>query len=437
MNVSGEDLEACNDSFIGSTFPTPKGGTLTVISINKGSLVNRRARMYVLECSLCSTDYGLFPLNSIQSTKVNLLSGKTPCSCSNFIYKEWQWRVKVNRECKERGYIFHGWVGDFKSAKKTKISLENPATGNKWESTSISSFMMGVGDPVQGNINCKNCKTLDDSRHIQDFLLAGFTEKYTFTRNVERRAKDGSLRYWDYTCPICSGDEYVKAGLCSGVFTSLAGGLKKGKKACRCGSNYLWTESQREYQIEKVCKEEGLTFKGWSEGGFKNSNSKFKWLCGSGHECEVKVRGFFGSGTRCKACHILRHKNESGFYGFYPHRAWEADYLYVVDFEGEYLKVGRSFDVNRRLADLKRVSSCKKVTLSCVLTSNHKTIFELEQSLHVELSGLGLQYYPSSWNSQECFDVNCLFEVKRLLRQKMKFNEDLKLGFDIDNIKGV
>jgi len=92
------------DSFIGTQFPTPKGGTLTVIGDNglKGN-----DRKYTLECSICSKDEELWPLGSIQTTKRILNKGSVPCGCAkNPKWKEWQNKIRVQRESVKNVVIF-------------------------------------------------------------------------------------------------------------------------------------------------------------------------------------------------------------------------------------------------------------------------------------------------------------------------------------------
>lgn len=295
----------------------------------------------------------------------------------------------MERECKVRGYIFHGWVGDYQR-NKTKLDLENKITGNRWETTSIDSFLQGRGDP---DIFYKR---KEDDYHLQGFYKAGFTTDYKFWRS-ERVNRRGFKPYWNYTCPICSNDEYVQEGLCSGVFESKVCGLKIGNKPCRCSDLYFWTQEQREYQIKKVCKRESLKFLGWTDGVYKNSKSKFSWVCNKGHTRETTVSSFINTNTRCLTCH-----NETfGFYGYYPDRTTEDDSLYVLDF-GNYIKVGRSFNVKQRLRDLSKESSIPldKINVIKLYSGNHQEVYDTEQWVHEELRERGFEHKESDWSTE-------------------------------------
>lgn len=47
------------DDFIGTTFPTPDGGVLTVVGWN-GERQGCGSKKYTVECSICSKDKGCF-----------------------------------------------------------------------------------------------------------------------------------------------------------------------------------------------------------------------------------------------------------------------------------------------------------------------------------------------------------------------------------------
>lgn len=415
------------DDFIGATFPTPNGWVLTVTGWD-GERNGSGNKKYTIECSTCSKDTELFP-DGFKSLKGNLVRGQVPCGCAkNPRWSEYQHKVHVQRECKNLGYIFHGWVGEFKGVF-TKLELENPKTGNRWESTRIDSFMRGIGDPEESKLKVKEAMTLDDNVHIKAFYKAGFAEDYVFTHNVERVDIKDRCVYWDYICPACSEDEYVKAGVCSGIFTSFIGDLKLGKKACRCSIAYHWTQKQREYQIKKACHEEGLTFIGWGyeEFGYKNFHSKFQWDCSEGHDCKTSVSKFLNDGSRCNICRIDKQKERGVGYGYYPNRAQEADSLYILTFNNHYIKIGRSFDIERRIPELKKESEISNITTLYTVNGVHQEIYNLEQFLHNELRDRGFEY-KTDWGSIECFNLDSLKLAYKLIDEEIAYNNSLEEG---------
>jgi hypothetical protein len=133
------------DNFIGKTFPTPKGGTITII--DKLPNVKGKPIKYLCECSICSKDKELFP-NHFQSVKSSLTGGKKnkpqiPCGCAKTpCWNEEQYKILVSRKAASKNYTFLGWSGEFKNAL-TKLVLFNPLTSNLWSTTTLDSFVNG------------------------------------------------------------------------------------------------------------------------------------------------------------------------------------------------------------------------------------------------------------------------------------------------------
>lgn len=356
-------MKKIEEDFIGSIFYTQNGSTLTVTGKNVGK--------YTVECSKCSKDKELFPEPfTIESWR--LKKGVIPCGCSKA--KNWteeQYKIRVLRKCKEKGYALHGWAGEYLKAR-TKLKLYNPVTGNEWESTDINGFLSNdKEDPVLHRIKTSEKFRKDDEYFIEIFKSTGkFKEGTKFTRT--------SNNDWTYTCPVCSDDEYVRAGVCSGIFKSLSGTLKNGGLSCRCSNRYTPTEELREYQIKKVLKREGGKFLNWVDT-FRNSNSKFDWLCDEGHPCKTSVSKFL-SGQRCPSC-------AGSSYGYFFKRKDEYDTLYISTISSlDFFKIGRSFEPERRLKEnTRRINKYYndefEVETSHTFSSDHKTIFNLEQLL--------------------------------------------------------
>lgn len=371
--------------FVGSTFPTPKGGVLTVVGVS--SEKGRRHALFIYECSICSKDKELFP-DCFKDTKYNTIRGQSSCGCSKNLWTEYQNKIRVRRECNKRGYIFHGWAEDYQR-NNTKLDLENKTTGNRWSTTSLNNLLRGRGDPVEGRSRAFK----EDDHHLQGFYKAGFTTDYKFWRSERVNRKT----FWKYTCPFCSKDEYVQNGLCNGIFESLSYSLKAGKKSCRCSNNYMWTQKQREYQIKKVCELEGLKFLRWEDGVYKNSRHSFSWVCSKDHTCKSNVDAFLNMGCRCPTC----FKETSGFYGYYTNRTTENDCLYILDF-WDYIKVGRSFNVKQRLRYLSRESSIPKDKIKVIklYSGTHQEVYDTEQWVHEELRERGFEHKESDWSTE-------------------------------------
>lgn len=323
-----DELLKWQKDFIGREFKTHKGGTLKVTGVagKKGAVT-----VFTLKCSICSEDLELFPEGSLVSTKGNLTDNKTPCGCSKAPkWSKWQFEVLIKRACTKKGYLFLGFVGEFKG-RGTYIRLHNPAN-NTWESTNISSFL---------------------------------------------HHKTG--------CPLEA-------------------------------KNKRWTSEERKQQIQEVFNVEGGVFLGWESDIYKNAHSKFIWLCPEGHKCTTEINSFLKTHRRCKDCAKMRLKEDGIGYGYYPSRKEEQDYLYITHFKkGDYIKIGRSFDIERRLNQLLSLSDHKRkeVEFLAVYTGRHENVYNIEQQIHKELTSHGFYHEKSEWTT-ETFYIGCesvLFEL--------------------------
>lgn len=314
------NLTKSQKDFIGTIFTTPKGGKLTVVGVSR---IAHTAAVFSLRCSLCSEDEELWPKGSITSPKGSLVKGKVPCGCSSFTnWTECQNTLRVLRECKTRGYVFKGWYKGYKKTF-TRLILENPLTGNTWNTAVLGRFVKGeCYDPKDTSIR--------DEEHISEFIKAGFSKDCTFWRSP-RLNSDGYPCYWYYTCPVCSKDDFVENKVCNGVFEATTNTLKSGSKACRCNTNnYRWNSEERQYQLSKILREETGKFLGWEDGSYTSAQSKFGWVCSEGHTCKTTV-GSFLKGSRCPSCSVTGYDTSKN------------GTLYLVEWYGfgkSYLKKG-------------------------------------------------------------------------------------------------
>lgn len=274
------------DDFIGREFTTQDGSTLKVM---ESCMTNTNRKVYILECSICSKDEELWPYGSISKDKGGLLKGSFSCGCSKATkWKEWQWVIRVKRECKKRGYIFHGFVEEFQG-NTTKLDLENLKTGNRWGSCSIANFFNGKGDPID-YITAQR----GDESYRKEFLSL-FPEGAHFFRS-DRKDYRGKSPYWIYICPICSRDKYVKKGLCTGVFETLSSSLKLGRKSCRCSSAYRgWTKDQKVFDLEEAGLDYLKAYRGRKNYWYVD------WVCDKGNINSTLHKEYI-DGKRCTCC---------------------------------------------------------------------------------------------------------------------------------------
>lgn len=288
------------DDFIGSEFPTPKGGVLTVVGISKRKSGGKR--VYKTSCSLCSVDTDLYP-DGFESTKSTLLKGYCSCGCiSGFRYTERQQLIRIHRECKNRGYQFNGFVGEYTGANFTKLKLVCLRDGNTWDTTSLTRFFSGTGCiDCALHFNAIKART-DDDLMIKDFQEKGsYPEGTLCTRNLNLRSNKNRSDYWSINCPICSSDKYVLAGVCSGIFNQTSNEIKRGRLRCRCAANYRWSVEEREFDIVTECERNNFTWLGWIEP-YSGCGTRFDWLCELGHHNISTINSFLSAGSRCIEC---------------------------------------------------------------------------------------------------------------------------------------
>lgn len=288
--------------FIGSRFGAEQ--QLEVIGVSDASFCTRETK-YKVKCHVCSLDKELFGDAVFNYAKWQLNTGSIPCGCSNNTrWTDKQYTTKINRECDKRNYTFLGFIGDGKVSNRTKLRLKCNKDGTIWDSTKVSHFLNGTGCPECASVNIRDANRLDDELAISGFISAGFLDGTKFWRS-ERKGNSGHASYWHYTCPICSDDEYVQAGLCSGIFEAAGSNLIKGKKSCRCSNVYKWNQQQREYQVNKIIKGESLNYKfvGWqTHDGYKTSHSKVVINCDKHGDFPIDTNDFVNSGGRCPSC---------------------------------------------------------------------------------------------------------------------------------------
>lgn len=322
-----------------------KFGTLTVIEKleNKGN----QARFKV-KCSVCSEDEELFGDGTFDVYSSVLLKGGRPCGCSNFKLNASQYLTKIKRLSRGR-FTAETLEEDFKGLK-TKATLSCTKCSAIWKTT-VSCLLKGYGCPKCRSSSLAKINTKEDEVLVRGFNNGlGWVDK-KFVRS-EKVNKNGYKMYFNYFCDICSNDEYVKENLCTGLFQSDSSSLKSGRLSCRCSKRYLWTEQQREYQLERYLSTTNkLSFLGW-EDGYKNNSSFVKLSCSDHGDFSVSFSNLMSANSGCPSCCI------TGFDKMKP--SW----LYIVLVEGDdrnFTGFGISNVIDKRLR--KHYNSLSKLNL--------------------------------------------------------------------------
>ena len=278
------------DPFIGSTFGAKS--QLTVVGVCEREYC--KPLKYQLVCSICDEDE-MHRGRIYISKKGWLNEGRIPCQCEKKGLNRKEQAARIVSACSERELEFLGFVGEY-NGTYTKLKLRCLRDGHEWETSSVNNFFAkGRG---RGCRICANASMLPpDEESIKEFLSTGaFVEGTRFWR----LPLDPQNR-WACHCPICSNDELVKQGLCSGVFISTRSSLRKGSKSCRCSKPML-TPEQREYQVRKRIKDENLPYKflGW-KGEWEGANTRVHLYCEEHGDFSPVVHSFM-VGTLCASC---------------------------------------------------------------------------------------------------------------------------------------
>lgn len=312
------------DEFVGSAF-----GNLTVTGWD-GTRVNG-SKQYTLQCSECSRDTELFGDGLFYSTKHMLKQGKVPCGCAtNPRWSSAQYSIRVKRVLSKQQVVIisHGEH----SGSGTKLRLRCLIDNHEWES-SYKNVLAGYGCRVCGN----SLKVVDDAIKINAFRDSGkFVAGTEFWKSTN---KDSSGKHkWYSACPVCSVDEYVQAGVCSGVFESSVTNLMRGGLPCRCSTKVKWTKAHREFQMAK--SESPFRFIGWCNDPAKPHDCA-EFMCETHGHFETTAGEFLNANRGCPKC--VSH-------GFKNHL--EA-YLYVLKIQSESSEItgfGITNDITTRLS---------------------------------------------------------------------------------------
>lgn len=345
-----------------------------------------------------------------ETTSVEKHLSRDGCPCGECSYNNKMEKSKnniLNGLIKAQDYYgidFLGFKGGKYAGTTTKVILRCRKHGTLWDTTEAR-YVVGNSEHGSG---CKLCKkefitNLNNSKDediIQDLTTNhGFLEGTNFWRS--KRVTSGNARnYWKYTCPTCSQDEYVKEGLCSGVFEGFIGTLKEGRKSCRCSTAYRWTSQQKEYNLNKCIKGDNITFLSWCGNNVDRVNLKCE---DCSHEWDALYYNIVSNGNRCPSCAKAR-----SFWGLYKDKLECPDnlYLFCMNKGGEqFYKIGRSFNIEDRIRDIKLFY---ETTLIGSWENLHKEVFKKEKELHKMVKMFSYEPLYKFGGETECFTKEIL-----------------------------
>lgn len=221
--------------------------------------------------------------------------------------------------------------------------------------------------------------------------------------------KQGTNTVFKVTCTECSKDPELFP---DGYFVSVKGSMIRGIKPCGCGKNVRWKDFQYLILARRTAKDLFIVH-GFVDGYKGAHKTRFEYVCPKHGIQNISYNDFVHSGSRCSGCWRDKQKELGNGNGYFPERRDEQDFLYILDFDGKFIKVGRSFDVERRLGELQKDSGIQDIIKLRIFTATHQEIYDFEQELHNELRERNFQHYVG-W-SMECFENDCQYILNKLL----------------------
>lgn len=187
--------------------------------------------------------------------------------------------------------------------------------------------------------------------------------------------------------------------------------INSGSGCPKCYGNAKPTEQEALQKCIDICKEMDYDVIGFVGGYIGAHSSRFEYNCKIHGKQNVSYHSFVNIGSRCGGC----ARDLGSGNGYYPERKDEQDFLYILNFNDKFIKVGRSFDVDERIRGLKRQSKIQKKNIYKlrIFTATHQEIYDFEQELHSELRERNFQHYVG-W-STECFENECQHVLNKLL----------------------
>lgn len=354
------------------------------------------------QCSVCT--------EIVDMTKAHLRKGHVGCSCGG--------RVKRVKAEDFIGTVFKTEVGSYikvtsiKGKSSTGVTIFN--VDCSFCSEDVELYPEGITASKQHLVNnvfpCM-CTKSPKLNYEQDLVVMNriLLDMKSPLRAIEVSGRLFSNKSFIFICEVCSLDtELFPYGSIAGTKSN----IKQGGMPCGCGPTPNWSSSQWEIKVSRRCNE--LGYKRLDDNAISKGRDRVELYNPiTDNTWDVSVNNFINQNNKDPKEAQLRSKELGVIYGYYPHRVDEKDYLYVVDFH-TYIKVGRSFDVTRRLKDLTKESGGIIPKALHLTTATHQEVYDMEQEIHEELTSRGFYHHESTW-STETFDKDSLGMVYQLI----------------------
>lgn len=452
-------------------------GNLEVVGLKE--VTDKRVAKYFVKCSKCSIDTELYEDYFI-STKIALKQGKHPCNCSNkFLHTKKQWKVITKR--KQPNIVWDSTHKEDEILKSNcKVACKCLDCKYKWDKTLISFSKTGcpfcagsiveplakIGQMVKicnrsgaRLVSFNGLKNVDfvniqcNTHGIFNIKISYFLSKIrkfacpecskVNTGLVKRLPVDNCHKEMVEICekldykPIGFVDGYKNnyskfAYECSkhGIQSSSYSHLKNFHGCYWCGvearniKNKL-PEDEVIKRCKDACSDLGYEFVGLKEE-YRNFLSRVIIKCPKHGDIVKTYQDLYIGRYGCIYCGrersaIKRKENFNNLqdtFGLFKERKAEIDYLYVIKIN-DLIKVGRSFNVEERIKQLRRHFKTTNISSISVWTDIHEEVLKTEQFIHSKLISWGYWEFPEDCFSYETFNAECLNLVLALLDKSM------------------
>lgn len=188
------------------------------------------SKKYILKCDLCLLDPEMFKGGYFASAKGHLHRNIIPCGCAEkYKWTEGQYKLRLERIGKVKGFKFLGWRDDFTVVKDIVCVMQCSKDGHG-VATGLLSWVLDVRQDNFGCLQCKsdavrNSRRKDDSYMINTFMNTGAYHPDTVFTRSPRKDSYGWLKYWYMYCPDCNstGEGHVV-------------GIYQGARSCECSN---------------------------------------------------------------------------------------------------------------------------------------------------------------------------------------------------------
>ncbi|ASU00341.1 hypothetical protein [Aeromonas phage AS-zj] len=279
------------DDFIGQTFPTPKGGVLTIVGDN--GLKGNKKR-YEFKCSVCSKDPRL--PKTFYASKNSIMDGHISCGCSSRYRDDGEISVYLGDKSKTRyGNILTivGHNGLVKNKKRYFVecsvcSLKERYT--KHFEIPLSDFRNGNKTPCE----CSNRMKKKESQIVYDAKELCKSRGYEYIRFVNKISANSKIIYF------CKDH---------GEQIQSLGKMKQGQSCPQCSLG-LTSERNRKpedlviEEIKEKCVEHDIEFV--KIINYKNKSSKFHYICKTHGLKTGVISSILYNDSGCSECGVER-----------------------------------------------------------------------------------------------------------------------------------